>query len=388
MSLEDLLADRLVLAALIVAGALLVAALILGLRRSSLAPLAGAVAEVHGRLAQMAESQAATQAAISERLQAQERALAQGLDHRLGEVARVVGERLQQQSAEAHRSLADLQARLAVIDTAQKTITDLSSQVVGLQDLFARKQAQGAFGQVQMEDLIRDLLPPSAYQFQATLSQGRRVDCLLKLPHPPGPIGVDAKFPLDSYRALRDARDEAARGQAARAFEAAIRRHVRDIADRYIVPGETADSALMFVPSGAIYEEVHANFAGAVEEGHRRRVWIVSPTTLWATLVTLRAILRDVNLREQADRIQAEVRALLGDVARLDDRVGKLQRHLEQAAEDIRQIRSSSERIGKRAGLIDDLHLGIDGDGSRQRSLESAPSEAQSPSRTIVRADT
>jgi DNA recombination protein RmuC len=227
-----------------------------------------------------------------------------------------------------------------------------------LQDILANKQARGAFGEIQMQDLVRGTLPPSAYAFQATLNGGTRVDCLLLLPNPPGPIALDAKFPLESYRAMREARDEATLSQARRQFSTALRTHVRSIAEKYIVAGETAESALMFLPSEAVYAELHASFPALVDESFRARVWIVSPTTLMATLTTIRAVLKDVRLREQAHLIQAELRRLLDDVLRLDERAGKLQRHFEQAAEDVRQVRISTEKVGKRAERIEELQIG------------------------------
>ena len=206
-------------------------------------------------------------------------------------------------------------------------------------------------------DIVTGILPPSAYEFQATLAGGRRPDCLLKLPNPPGPIVIDAKFPLESYRALMAAQDEAARVQAARTFTKDVSVHVANIAERYIVPGETAESALMFLPSEAVYAELHARFRNVVEESYRARVWIVSPTTLMATLNTVRAVLKDVRMREQAGLIQAEVQTMLADVGRLDDRVGKLQRHFDQATEDLRQIRISTDKVTKRGERIEAVQL-------------------------------
>jgi len=361
---QRLLSDPAVLGGLAVAAALLLLTLVLLLRRPRperfTAPLTQAVGELQGRLAQMADSQAATQAALAERMQAQERVLARHLEERLSELGKRVGDRLQEQGVQATKSLTDLRERLAVIDAAQKNITALSSQVVGLQDILANKQARGAFGEIQMQDLVQSALPPSAYDFQATLASGTRVDCLLQLPNPPGALALDAKFPLESYHALRDAKDEAALAQARRQFATALKAHVRAIAEKYIVPGETADSALMFLPSEAVYAELHATFPALVEESFRARVWIVSPTTLMATLTTVRAVLKDVHLREQAHIIQGELRRLLDDVARLDERAGKLQRHFEQATDDLRQIRISTEKVGKRAERIEELQVGHD----------------------------
>ena len=316
------------------------------------------VAEISGRLAQMAESQAAVQARLSEQLQAQERAVTKALEERLADLAKRVGDRLQEGATKSQTALTDLRERLAVIDRAQKNITELSTQVVGLQDVLANKQARGAFGEIQLNDIVESILPPNAYGFQVTLGNGKRADCLIRLPNPPGPIAIDSKFPLESYEALRQAGgEEPTATQARRAFAAAVRGHVQDIAARYIVPGETAESALMFLPSEAVYAELHANFRAVVEESFRARVWIVSPTTLMATLNTVRAILKDVHMREQAGVIQEEVGRMLKDVVRLDDRVAKLQRHFGQASEDVRQIRISTEKVTKRAEQIEELEF-------------------------------
>jgi len=319
--------------------------------------LARSQAELAGRLAQIAESQAAAQARMAEQLRAQERELARKLEERLAEVSRRVGESLEKSSQTAQTTIADLKERLAVIDSAQKNITALSTQVVGLQDILANKQARGAFGEIQLNDLVVQALPPSAYAFQATLASGRRVDCLLTLPNPPGAIAIDAKFPLESYRALREAGSDGERDAARRLLAQAVVRHLRDIAERYIVPGETADSALMFLPSEAVYAELHANLPAVVQEAFRRRVWIVSPTTLMATLHTVRAVLKDARISEQAGLLQGEVGLLLDDIRRLDDRVGRLQSHFRQADEDMRQIRISTEKIDKRAERIREVEV-------------------------------
>ncbi len=330
-------------------------------------------AALSGRLAQMADSQAATQAQLAERLQAQERALAKALDERLDAFSKRIGDRLQESSTQSQTTLGELRERLAVIDKAQSNITELSSQVVGLQDILGNKQARGAFGEIQLRDIVEMSLPPSAYAFQASLGDGKRVDCLLALPNPPGPIAIDSKFPLESYHALREAKDEAAQTLARRGLAVAVRKHVQDIAAKYIVPGETAESALMFLPSEAVYAELHANFRDVVEDSYRARVWIVSPTTLMATLNTVRAILKDVQMREQAGVIQAEVQTLLKDIERLDQRVGKLQTHFNQANEDVRLIRVSTDKVTKRGERIAELQLE---DGA---SLEDAEASELAP---------
>ncbi len=313
--------------------------------------------EIAGRVAQMADAQAAAQTQFSERLQVQERALTKLLDERLTHVTNRVNETLERNNVKQRTALDSLAERLIKIDAAQKNIAELSTQVVGLQDILANKQARGAFGEVQLQNLVETVLPPSAYSFQATIGDNKRVDCLLELPNPPGAIAIDAKFPLESYRAMNDARDEAARSQAARRFGTDVMKHIRDIAEKYIVPGETADAALMFLPSEAVYAELHANFGDVIDKSYRAKVFIVSPTTLWATLNTIRAVLKDVHMKEAAGVIQAEVLRMLDDVGRLDERVGKLQRHFDQSTEDIRQIRISAEKVSNRGEKIHDMQL-------------------------------
>ncbi len=275
-------------------------------------------------------------------------------------LSKVVDERLDRTEKATGQIVTDLRERLVRIDEAQKKIGDLSTQVVSLQEVLSNKQARGAFGEVQLNDLVQNALPPSAYAFQATLSTGVRVDCLLHLPNPPGSIAIDAKFPLESYSALRAvaAGDAAALLIAQRAFTQAIRKHIGDIRDKYIVPGETAESALMFLPSESVYAELHANFTGLVEESYRARVWIVSPTTMMATLNTVRAVLKDVRMREQAGEIQKTVGLLLDDVKRLDDRVEKLKSHFAATEKDLRDVDISADRITKRGQRILDVDLG------------------------------
>lgn len=320
--------------------------------------LAIAQTELTGRLSQLAESSAVGQAQLSERLQAQERAVTKTLDERLADLTRRVGENLQQNTTRTGETMAKLQERLAVIDTAQKNITELSGQVVGLQDILANKQARGAFGEVQLQDLVKNALPPSAYDFQVTLGNGKRADCVVHLPNPPGSIVIDAKFPLEGYRAMLDAGDDAARTLARRKFASDVATHVAHIAARYIVPGETAESALLFLPSEAVYAELHASFPEVVERSYGQRVWIVSPTTLMATLNTVRAVLKDSRMREQAGVIQQEVAHMLQDVGRLDQRVENLERHFGQAEKDLREIRTSAEKVVRRGEHITEIELG------------------------------
>src|SRR5712672_1682287 len=320
---------------LLAAVALLILALVFLLARQR----GGEAEAVRQQLALALSQQAETVQRVERSLREQEQAL-----------AKVVVERLDRTEKATGQIVTDLRERLVRIDEAQKKIGDLSTQVVSLQEVLSNKQARGAFGEVQLNDLVQNALPPQPFEFQSTLSSGARGDCLLKLPNPPGSIGIDAKFPLESYSALRavTAGDAAALLAAQRGFQQAIRKHIGDIRDKYIVPGETAESALMFLPSEAVYAELHANFTGLVEESYRARVWIVSPTTLMATLNTVRAVLKDVRMREQASEIQKMVGLILSDVKRLDDRVDNLKKHFAQTEKDLREIDVSATQITKR----------------------------------------
>ncbi|HEX9465010.1 MAG TPA: DNA recombination protein RmuC [Alphaproteobacteria bacterium] len=303
---------------------------------------------------------AAQSAAVQAHIQEQEREFTKALDERFVSVTQRLTDSLGKSAEATTKTITDLRAalgeRLVKIDEAQKNLAELSTRVVGLQDILANKQARGAFGEIQLENIVQSVLPRSAYETQATLSNGRRVDCLIKLPNPPGSICVDAKFPLESYRALREAADEQ-RPAALRAFAAAVTVHVRDIAERYILPHETAEGALMFLPSEAVYAELHASCGEVVEKANRAKVYIVSPTTLWAVLHTLRAVLKDVRMREQAGIIQQEVGRLLDDTRRLDERVERLQTHFDQASKDVREIRISADKVIKRAVNIGDVEI-------------------------------
>lgn len=312
----------------------------------TLAQLASAQSQLAGRLQQLGEAQATSQTKTMKTL-----------EERLDAITGKVNVSLSESAEKTAKSLGEITNRLTVIDEAQKNITELSGQVVDLQHVLDNKQARGAFGEMQMEDIFRNALPPSAYEFQSTLSNSKRADGLIKLPNPPGHIVVDSKFPLESYNALRNAEDDAARIAAARDFKQAVKKHIKDISERYIIPGETAESALMFLPSEAVYAELHANFIDLIEESYKSRVWIVSPTTLMATLNTVRAILKDVAMREQAHLIQAEVAKMMGDIGRLQSRVDNLQRHFGQAEKDLREIGTSATKILRSGEKIEDVQL-------------------------------
>jgi DNA recombination protein RmuC len=333
--------------------------------------------QLMGRLRHLAENEHATQDRLNERLIAQERALTKLLEDRLTDVSKRVSEGIIKSTDRTTESMTQIQKRLAVIDQAQKNISELSTQMVGLQDILANKQARGAFGEIQLNDLVTSVLPPGTYAFQSTLSNGRRADCLLKLPNPPGSIVIDAKFPLESFNALQNAPDDAAKAAAARAFAADVAKHVNDIAERYIIPGETAEQALMFIPSESVFAELHANFRAAVEQGFRKRVWIVSPSTCMAMLHTVRAVLRDVRMREQAGVIQQEVAVLSQDVTRLDARVENLRKHFNLAEKDIAEIQTSARKITSRADKIGEIEMA--GQGEDALEPPETPPESQRP---------
>jgi DNA recombination protein RmuC len=292
-----------------------------------------------------------------ESMAANERHIRNTLEQRLDALQTQLGDRLDKGQQDTAKTVTDLRERLVRIDEAQKSLNQLSSQVVSLNEVLSNKQARGAFGEVQLADLVSAILPPSAFAMQCVLSNGTRVDCLLSLPQPPGPIAIDAKFPLESYHALRAAADPAQLVTAQRAFKADVSKHISDIAAKYIIGGETAESALMFLPSEAVYAELHTNFLDVVDRSYRARVYIVSPTTLMATLNTVRAVLKDVRMREQAHLIQREVGVLVKDVERLAERVANLKKHFGQTAGDIDQITVSTDKIASRGEKIRQVEM-------------------------------
>jgi len=287
------------------------------------------------------------------------------LEQRLAQVQQQMTENLQGSSRRTAHSLGELQQRLMAIDKAQDNITKLSGDVLSLQDILSNKQTRGAFGEIQLNDIVTKALPSDSYTLQATLSNGRRADCLIHLPNPPGPIAIDSKFPLEAYEALRAAQNDRDLAEAAKLMRQAVKKHIRDISEKYIIEGETADGALMFLPSEAVYAELHANFSDLVREGFSARVWIVSPTTCMATLNTMRAILKDARMREQAGAIRKELGLLYQDVDRLGTRVENLDRHFSQAAKDISEIKISADKAGRRARRLDAFDFEeIDSDAS------------------------
>ena len=292
---------------------------------------------------------------VTEAQAKQQTSMLQLMEKRLADVQLQMNENLQGSARRTAHSLGELQQRLTAIDKAQENITKLSGDVLSLQDILSNKQTRGAFGEIQLNDIVSKALPSDSYTLQATLSNGRRADCLIHLPNPPGPIVIDSKFPLEPYEALRNATTDWELNEAARQLRTAVKKHIKDISEKYIIEGETADGALMFLPSEAVYAELHANFSELVREGFSARVWIVSPTTCMATLNTMRAILKDARMREQAGAIRRELGLLYQDVDRLGTRVENLDRHFAQAAKDVTEIKISADKASKRARRLDNF---------------------------------
>jgi DNA recombination protein RmuC len=292
---------------------------------------------------------------VSEAAAASQANLLQLMEQRLTHVSGTMNENLQGSARRTAQSLGELQQRLQAIDKAQDNITKLSGDVLSLQDILSNKQTRGAFGEIQLKDIVSKALPADSYTWQATLSNGKRADCLIHLPNPPGPIVVDSKFPLEAYEALRNAETQQQLNDAARMMRTSVKAHIKAISDKYILDGETADGALMFLPSEAVYAELHSNFPELVRDGFAARVWIVSPTTCMATLNTMRAILKDARMQEQAGAIRRELGLLFGDIERLGTRVENLDRHFNQASKDIAEIKISSDKAGRRARRLDNF---------------------------------
>ena len=303
------------------------------------------LAKLEGRMQTLAEISVTRQTEFS-----------RAFNERLDRVGHQLGRNMHESTQATTANLARLNERLAVIDTAQRNITELSSSVVSLQHILANKQARGAFGQGRMETIIADGLPSQAYSFQTTLSNGNRPDCVVHLPGAPG-IVIDAKFPLEAFEALREATNDVDRTGAVQQVRRDVGKHVDDIAERYLIAGETQDTALMFVPSEAIYADLHEHFPSLIQRAHRSRIVIVSPNMLMLAVQTMQAILKDVKMREQAGVIQREVSDLMGDVQRLRERVLDLQRHFGLANKDIDRILTSSDKIANRGRRIETLDL-------------------------------
>lgn len=364
---------------------LLLFILVMALWRSSRArAVAAAEAADHARdtearMADILQAQAEMQGrmgAIAEVFGARQAELTQAIGQRLDAMTGRIGQTMADQTKSTHESLAKLQERLAVIDTAQNNIQSLAGQVVQLQAILSNKQARGAFGQSRMETIIGDGLPFGAYEFQATLSNGSRPDCLVRMPNDAPSLAIDAKFPLEAWTAIRSAGTPEARKLAAQSFRRDIEVHIRDIADKYLIAGETQDTAFMFVPSESVFAEIHENFDAVIQRAHRARIVLVSPSLLMLSIQVIQALLRDARMREQAHRIQIEVIRLMEDVGRLDERVRKLQTHFGQASKDIEDILVSSTKVSRRGQKIEALEFGAAEPAAGEERNGEQPSRA------------
>jgi DNA recombination protein RmuC len=330
-------------------------------RDPGLSELARLQADTAGRLHAMGEALAGRQAE-----------LARVLSERLDSVSSRLGASLETNTQQTVDRLQTLHERLAVIDHAQKNLSELSSHVTSLRDVLANKQARGAFGQASMEAIVQDRLPKGFYAFQYTLTNNTRPDCVVFLPDK-RPLVIDAKFPLEAVTALRDAASDDERKVAAQRIRQDVAKHVADIAGKYLIPGETQDTALMFVPSESIYAELHDGFDDVVQKAYRARVVIVSPSLLMLAIQVMQQILKDARMREAADQIRTEVGRMMDDLGRLRERVLKLQQHHNQAGEDLRQILISSDKIEKRAACIEELEFDDQDDAPSGANVIAAP---------------
>lgn len=340
-----------------------------GAGRNEAATMAQAIRadEMEERFTEMLRAQVETSGrmqAMGEALAGRQSEMARVLHDRLDAVTHRVGQSMEQSTRNTMDSLRHLHERLAVIDNAHKNLTDLTTQVTTLRDVLANKQARGAFGQARMEAIVQDGMPKGSYEFQFTLSNNKRPDCVVFLPDQ-RPLCIDAKFPLEAVTALRDARTDDEKKVAAQRVRQDMLKHVGDIAQKYLITGETQEMALLFVPSESVYAEIHDGFDDVVQKAYRARVVLVSPSLLMLAIQVMQQILKDARMREAADQIRTEVVSLTDDLGRLRERVNKLQQHFTQANEDVRQILISADKIEKRAARIEDLDFDEpNGDGA------------------------
>ncbi|MDK4713111.1 DNA recombination protein RmuC [Rhizobium sp. CNPSo 4039] len=325
----------------------------------TMAALLRSQAEMQGRLATMAEVFGSRQAELNQ-------AIGQRLDGMSQRVTATIGE----QTRSTHENLRRLQERLAVIDAAQTNIQTLAKDVVGLQAILSNKQTRGAFGQARMETIIADGLPMGAYAFQATLSNGSRPDCTVRMPNGSPPLVIDAKFPLEAWNAIRNAASPEHGKIAAQQFRRDLELHIRDISEKYLIPGETQDTAFLFVPSESIFAEIHENFEAIVQKAQRARIVIVSPSLLMLSIQVIQAVLKDQRMREQAHVIQSEVAHLMDDLSRLDERVRKLQGHFAMAQKDVDMIVTSADKLARRGERIEALEFEAAKEPAKARTEE------------------
>ena len=328
--------------------------------------------ELEERLAEVLKAQSEATGrvdAMGQALAGRQAEMARAVSERLDSVTHRVGQSMEATTRNTMDSLHALHERLGIIDSAHKNLTDLTSQVTTLRDVLANKQSRGAFGQARMESIVRDGMPNGAFAFQHTLSSGKRPDCVIFLPDA-RPLCIDAKFPLEAVTALHDARSEDDKRYAAQRLRADVMKHVSDIADKYLIPGETQDTALMFVPSESVYAEIHDGFDDIIQKAYRARVVLVSPSLLMLAIQVMQQIMKDARMRDAADQIRTEVMNLNDDLGRLRDRVNRLQQHFAQANEDVRQILISADKIEKRAGRIEELDFTNSDPGDRAATAE------------------
>src|ERR1700710_3175590 len=313
--------------------------------------------ELEQRLSEMmrAQSEATVRVdAMGQTLVGRQAEMTRAVNERLDSVTHRVGQSMEQTTRNTMDSLRVLHERLGIIDNAHKNLTDLTSQVTTLRDVLANKQSRGAFGQARMEAIVQDGMPRDSYAFQHTLSNNKRPDCVVFLPDQ-RPLCIDAKFPLEAMTALHDARSDEEKKIATQRLRSDVMKHVSDIAEKYLIAGETQDTALMFVPSESVYAEIHDGFDDVIQKAYRARVVLVSPSLLMLAIQVMQQILKDARMRDAADQIRTEVLNLGDDLGRLRDRVLKLQKHFSDANEDVRQILISADNIEKRAGRIEEL---------------------------------
>lgn len=342
------------------------------LQRRALADAALQTVETEKRMAELLRLQAEMQgrlATIAEVFGSRQAEFNHAVNQRLDGMSQRVASTINDQTKSTHENLRKLQERLAVIDAAQNNIQSLAKDVVGLQAILSNKQTRGAFGQARMETIVADGLPHGAYAFQPVLSNGMRPDCTIRMPNGAPPLVIDAKFPLEAWNAIRAAPNPEAAKAAQQQFRRDMDVHIRDIAEKYLLQGETQDTAFLFVPSESVFAEIHENFEAVVQRAHRSRVVIVSPSLLMLSIQVMQAVLKDQRMREQAHLIQGEVAHLMDDLARLDERVRKLQGHFAMAQKDVDMIVTSADKLTRRGARIEALEF--DGKGESTAASES-----------------
>jgi DNA recombination protein RmuC len=318
--------------------------------------------ELEERLIDMMRTQAEATGrvdAMGKALAGRQAEMARAVSDRLDSVTHRVGQSMEQTTRNTMDSLRVLHERLGIIDNAHQNLTELTTQVTTLRDVLANKQSRGAFGQARMEAIVQDGMPKDSFAFQYTLSNGKRPDCVIFLPDQ-RPLCIDAKFPLEAMTALHDARTDDERKFASQRLRADVMKHVTDIAGKYLIPGETQDNALMFVPSESVYAEIYDAFDDVIQKAYRARIVLVSPSLLMLAIQVMQQLLKDARMRDAADKVRIEVMNMMGDVERLRDRVSKLGSHFDQVSEDVRQVLISVGKIGKRATKIEELDFSKD----------------------------